>query len=427
MEPDRGDTPRAWAWQGLPPPSFVGGNALRLLRGGDELFPAMAAAIAAARREVWVATYIFHDDSAARQVADVLVEAARRGVAVRLVVDGFGSKATLPVLRQWLAGTPVALEVFRPLDRWWRWLQPGQLRRLHQKLCAVDDEVAFAGGINVIDDRHDLNHGWTELPRLDYAVELRGPLAASVASATRAMWARAHLGHVWREEVRALARGGAAAVGETQRLLRRLRRRTLPWRADAGLAPVRAAFLVRDNLLQRRAIERTYVQAILQARERVDIAASYFYPGRVFRRALRQAARRGVRVRLLLQGKIDYRIAAWAQRALYDELRAHGVLIFEYTPAFLHAKVAVVDGRWSTVGSSNIDPLSLLLNLEANVVVDDPAFTATVAGALDDAFAASTEVAGRSFSSGWRSLLQRGIVAWVANVYLRLAGITGRY
>lgn len=426
MATDRGDT-RSWAWHGLPPPSFVGGNGLRLLRGGDELFPAMAAAIEAARREVWLATYIFHDDDAARRMAGCLVEASRRGVAVRLVVDGFGSKATLPALRQWLAGSSVEMEVFRPLDRWWRWLQPGQLRRLHQKLCAVDDEVAFAGGINVIDDRHDLNHGWTELPRLDFAVELRGPLAASVASATRAMWARAHLGHAWREEVRALARGGAAAVGETQRLLRRLRRRTLPWRADAGLAPVRAAFIVRDNLLQRRSIERSYVQAILHARERVDIAASYFYPGRVFRRALRQAARRGVRVRLLLQGKIDYRIAAWAQRALYDELRAHGVRIYEYTPAFLHAKVAVVDERWSTVGSSNIDPLSLLLNLEANVVVDDAAFAGTVAAALDDAIAVSSEVAGRSFSRGWRSLLQRGIVAWVANVYLRLAGITGRY
>lgn len=421
---------RDWAWRGLPPPEFVGGNQLRLLHGGDELFPAMEAAITTASREVWLATYIFHDDGASRRIADCLTEAARRGVAVHLVIDGFGSKATLQSVRQWLEGSAVSLEIFRPLDRWWRWLQPGQLRRLHQKLCAVDGEVAFVGGINVIDDRHDLNHGWTETPRLDFAVEVRGPLATSVTAATRAMWARARLGHAWPEEVRTLAQGGAMAVGRTQALLRRLRRlrrRPWPWQADAQLPPVRAAFIVRDNLLQRRAIERSYVQAILHARERVDIAASYFYPGRVFRRALRQAARRGVQVRLLLQGKIDYRIAAWAQRALYDELRAHGVRIYEYTPAFLHAKVAVIDGRWSTVGSSNIDPLSLLLNLEANVVVDDTAFADSVARALDQAMAVSTEVGGRSFSRGWRSLLQRGVVAWVANIYLRLAGITGRY
>ena len=184
MASERPVDAREWAWRPLPVPDFTGGNALRLLRGGDELFPAMLEAIDAARREVWLATYIFHEDGAARQIADRLVQAARRGVAVHLVIDGFGSKSTLPALREWLAGSPVALEVFRPLDRWWRWLQPGQLRRLHQKLCVVDDEVAFVGGINIIDDRHDLNHGWTELPRLDFAVEVRGALAASVTMFT---------------------------------------------------------------------------------------------------------------------------------------------------------------------------------------------------------------------------------------------------
>ncbi|WP_371070075.1 phospholipase D-like domain-containing protein, partial [Salmonella enterica] len=123
--------------------------------------------------------------------------------------------------------------------------------------------------------------------------------------------------------------------------------------AEAEEGPVRAAFVVRDNLRQRRAIERSYVAAIRSAVRSVDIAVPYFYPGRRFRRALRRAARRGVRVRLLLQGKVDYRIAALAARALYEELRGHGVRIWEYTPAFLHAKVALVDERWATVGSSN--------------------------------------------------------------------------
>ena len=154
----------------------------------------------------------------------------------------------------------------------------------------------------------------------------------------------------------------------------------------------------------------------------------YFYPGRAFRRSLRQAARRrGVRVRLLLQGKIDYRIAAArGAGALRRTARPHGVRIFEYTPAFLHAKVAVVDDDWATVGSSNIDPLSLLLNLEANVVVRDPAFASTLAARLDAAFAASLEVA-QPQVAGWRGWLRRGVVAWAATVYLRLAGITGRY
>ncbi|MFY9514087.1 MAG: phospholipase D-like domain-containing protein, partial [Rubrivivax sp.] len=327
--------------------------------------------------------------------------------------------------RGWLAGSGVKLEVFRALDRWWAWLQPGQLRRLHQKLCAVDQRQAFVGGINIIEDRHDLNHGWTDTPRLDFAIGLRGPLALQVHSATRAMWSRANLGHGWRDEVRTLARS-TAPLDQGMALLRRLRARQQRQSAAAAAQPVRAAFVVRDNFRQRRAIERSYIEAIRGARQRIDLAVPYFYPGHGFRRALRQAARRGVQVRLLLQGKIDYRIAALAARALYDELRHHGVRIFEYTPAFLHAKVAVVDDDWATVGSSNIDPLSLLLNLEANVVVRDAGFASALTARLDAAMAQSLEV-GEQPQRGWRSWLHRGIVAWVANVYLRLAGITGRY
>jgi cardiolipin synthase len=160
--------------------------------------------------------------------------------------------------------------------------------------------------------------------------------------------------------------------------------------------------VVRDNLRQRRAIERSYVQAIRGAQQRIDLAVPYFYPGRSFNRALRQAARRGVQVRLLLQGKVDYRIAGLAARVLYDELRADGVRIFEYTPAFLHAKVAVVDGLWATVGSSNIDPLSLLLNLEANVVVRDAGFARALSERFEAACAQSSEVSTPPARAGWR-------------------------
>ncbi len=429
------------AWTAVPVPRFVGGNRVELLEGGIELFPRMRAAIAQARREVWLATYIFHDDETSTALLEALCAAAARGVAVHLVLDGFGSSATLPAIRRRLAGTEVRLEVFRPLERWWAWLQPGQLRRLHQKLCVcdaaeVDPEgrhgeqgtpgaVAFVGGINIIDDRLDLHHGWSDQPRLDFAVELRGPLATAVHATARAMWARAHLARGWREEVRTLARS-AAPMDKARSLVRQLRG-AADLAAVDDMSPMRAAFLVRDNLRQRRAIERSYVEAIRGARQRVDIAVPYFYPGRAFRRALRGAARRGVRVRLLLQGKIDYRIAAIAARALYDELRATGVRIYEYTPAFLHAKVAVVDEEWATVGSSNIDPLSLLLNLEANVVVRDPGFARVLGARFEAAFAVSHEVSQQPAQAGWRGWLQRAGVAWAANLYLRVAGITGRY
>ena len=426
--PYDGPAGAAAAWLRRGAPEFVGGNGVRLLQGGDELFPAMCQAIARARHEIWLATYIFHDDDASHAVALALADAGRRGVRVGVVVDGFGSKSTLLRLRDWLPAPHVELTVFRPVDRWWSLLQPGQLRRLHQKLCVVDHDVAFVGGINVIDDRIDLRHGRSDAPRLDFAVQLQGPLVPAVGQTARALWSRAALGAEWREEVVALARS-AEPVAHARRVLQRLRivAPGLPAPAAARMPPVQAAFVVRDNLRQRRSIERAYVDAVAHARQRVELITPYFYPGRAFRRALVHAAQRGVRVRLLLQGKIDYRFAALAAQVLYDELRSQGVFIYEYTPAFLHAKVAVVDDDWATVGSSNIDPLSLLLNLEANVVVRDAGFAAALGARLQQAFDLSLEVGGTPVRTGWRRWLHRGVVAWAAHLYLRLAGITGRY
>ncbi len=428
----RAALPKDVPWSSLPRPVFCGGNQVRLLQGGDQLFPAMRQAIDHARHEVWLATYIFHEDAAGQALVESLEAADRRGVRVRVVVDGFGSKAALGLLRSRMtghSGPGIALAVFRPMHKWWNWLQPGQLRRLHQKLCVVDGEVAFVGGINVIDDRIDLRHGHSELPRLDYAVELRGPVVAPVEQAARALWTRAWLGGDFRDELRALARSGEPLL-RLRRLFRQLRMpRGAGLRAQAGaMEPMVAAFVLRDNLRQRRTIERSYILALRNARERIDLISPYFYPGSEFRRTLREAARRGVRVRVLLQGKLDYRIAGLAAQALYDELLAAGVRVYEYMPAFLHAKIAIVDDDWATVGSSNIDPLSLLLNLEANVIVRDRDFCAELARHFDAAVAESREVdplTGRS--SGVFPMLRRAFVAWLAHVYLRVAGATGRY
>jgi cardiolipin synthase len=413
----------------VPRPVFSGGNTVQLLRGGDALFPAMVEAIAAARHEVCLATYIFHDDHGAAAVAEALVAAARRGVVVKVVLDGFGTLGRLTGLKQRLNEAGVQLAVYRPIDRWWSWLQPGQLRRLHLKLCVIDAEVGFVGGINLIDDRFDLSHGLSEQPRLDFAVRLSGPVVAPVHQATLAAWTRAHLGHSVKQEALAIARG-VQPMSRMRRLLKRLR---MPsgrgMQAMPGeLSAMRAAFVLRDNLRQRRTIERSYIDAIRLAQTRIDLVSSYFYPGHSFRRALQQAARRGVKVRLLLQGKLDYRIAGMAARALYDEMLGEGVRIYEYTPAFLHAKVAVIDDDWATVGSSNIDPLSLLLNLEANVIVRDAGFASELSAQFEAALAASTEIdPAQKYRPGVLGALRRGVVAWIAHVYLRVAGSTGRY
>ncbi len=416
-------------WHALPNPAFSGGNQLRLLRGGDELFPAQQQAIGAASHEVWIATYIFHHDAAGAALVNCLRAAAARGVRVRVVVDGFGSKTSLAWLRETLLDSGVALAVFRPIDRWWRWLQPGQLRRLHQKLCVVDGDHAFVGGINIIGDFLDLNHGLTERARLDFAVGLRGPIVQQVAQAARAVWSRAWLGRDFGEELLALVRS-PAPFSRLRRLTQSLRMPRVPRNPSGSqnLAPVCAAFVLRDNLRQRRTIEHAYIDAIRKSRQQVDLITPYFYPGHAFRRALRDATRRGVRVRLLLQGKVDYRIASMAAHALYAELLGHGVEIFEYQAAYLHAKIGVVDDAWATVGSSNIDPLSLLLNLEANVIVRDAGFARVLAVEFETALQSSTQVTMAQLGgAGLRGMLQRGLVAWIAYVYLRVAGATGRY
>ena len=413
-------------WYGPSRPEFSGRNEALLLRGGDEAFPLMIGRINAARNEVWLATYIFHHDAAGEALWQALLAAAQRGVKVRVVVDGFGSKASIPWLLGQARESGVALAIFRPIRRWWSWLNPGQLRRLHQKLCVVDSEWATVGGINIVDDRVDINHGATDEPRLDFAVALTGPVVQPVEQAARAVWSRAWLGRDFGEELLAAVRG-PAPVRRMKQLWRALR---MP-RGEGGttqhphdLPAVCAAFVLRDNLRQLRTIEHAYVEAIREARECVDLITPYFYPGQSFRRALREAAKRGVQVRLLLQGKVDYALAGMAAHALYAELLGHGVKIFEYMPAYLHAKVAVIDGHWATVGSSNIDPLSLLLNLEANVIVLDDAFAAHLRREFETALQSSAQVV---HSSGFRGMASRALVAWVAYVYLRVAGATGRY
>lgn len=414
------------SWYAAPKAVFMPGNQVALLHGGDQLFPAMVAAIARARHEVWLASYIFHTDESAQAVAQALAAAARRGVRVRVVVDGFGCLASLPTLQRWLLPSGVALVVYRPLTRWWNWLQPGQLRRLHQKLCVVDGEQAFVGGINLIDDRNDLNHGRGEQPRLDFAVAVRGPVVAPVEQTIRAVWSRAMFGRDWRHELLSLARS-AEPLQNARKLWRDLHQPKLVARGAEAPQPVLAALVVRDNLRQRRTIERACIEALSQARHEVDLVTPYFYPGRAFRRVLVRAARRGVRVRLLLQGKLDYRLAGLAARVLYDGLLAEGIEIHEYTAAFLHAKAARVDGEWATVGSSNVDPLSLLLNLEANLLVRDAGFNQALGQAFEQALLGAQRVTVAPLPQGWRGWLVRGLVAGLARWYLRMAGSNGRY
>ncbi len=415
-------------------PNWTGGNCVELLPLGEALFPALLRAWRAACSEIWLETYIFHDDPVARELAQALVDAARRGVRVRVLVDGLGSNRSIGTLQALFDASGVEFMVYRPWRHWFDFVQRGHWRRLHRKLCVVDATQAFIGGINLIDDRLDLHHGWSTQPRLDYAVALRGPAALQVRASMKRLWLRtAATGSVRRRLAHAPGPDLLRSAPTRRRYLAELldanglsaSAAVLQHCADGGQS-MRAALVVRDNLLHRRAIEHAYIRAIDRARSSVLLATPYFYPGRAFRAALQRAAQRGVEVTLLLQGRADYRAAAWAAQALYAEMLRCGVRIREYQRAFLHGKVAVIDEVWATVGSSNIDPLSLLVNREANLLVRDARFARALAthlrAQIDDAL--PVEPARLRRRVAW---WVPPLVALVARLLIVLAGGTRRY
>ncbi len=325
---------------------WVAGNQFELLENGEEFFPAVFGAIRGAQREVLLETFILFDDTIGRGLHAALLEAAQRGVQVHVLVDGFGSPDLPPSFLASLVQAGVHFRVFDPGGRRLFGRRLNVLRRMHRKIVVVDGELAFIGGINYSAD-HVADFG--PQAKQDWAVSVRGPVVA----------------HIHR-----FARRAVLTRAERQRE----RRAPLPELARAGDAD--ALFVTRDNDRHTTDIEHHYRIALRSARERAVIANAYFFPGWRLVRALRRAARRGVQVTLILQGEPDMPIVKTAASLLYDHLLRAGVHIYEYCERPLHGKVALVDREWSTVGSSNLDPLSLSLNLEANVVIRDASFNA---------------------------------------------------
>ena len=374
------------------------GHQLLLLQGGVELFPALVEAMDAARMVVHLETYIFEFAGSALGVAEALERAARRGVVVRLLIDGVGTPVVPQEWQRRFAEAGVVMRIYAPLGRLGL-LVPRNWRRLHRKLCVVDGVVGFCGGINIIDDQDDVALGRLTAPRLDFALRVAGPLVEDMVDTMEQLWWRTLAARrVRQREFKAAwdALRASRPVGDFSRLLQKIEalaeaqedaRVEGPYGESApsplGVDGARATLLLRDNVTHRHDIERAYLKAIGEARQEVVIANAYFIPGRKLRRALTLAAARGVRVRLLLQGRYEHFLQYRAARPVYQRLVDAGIEIHEYAPSALHAKVAVVDRRWSTVGSTNLDPLSMLLAREANVMTNDRRFSGLLHSYLD--------------------------------------------
>ncbi len=377
---------------------FVPNNQITLLENGETYFPVMEAALDRAEHEIYLISYIFKNDSIGRRIAEALRRAALRGVRTRVLIDGFGSENLPETMVVALNAAGVMVMKFRPKISPWT-LRRRRLRRLHRKIVIVDQSSAFVGGINIVDDFGTPDQTSS---RYDYAVHVEGPLVREILVSTCRLWSRV----TW-TRFRAWGRD---------------RDRQAPFPESRG--SMRAAFLVRNNIRHRRDIENAYLQAIEQSQLEIIMANAYFFPGSKFRRALMDAAGRGVRVVLLLQGKVEYRLLYYASKALYGSFLDAGIEIHEYHKSLMHAKVAVIDEQWSTVGSSNLDPFSLLLALEANVVVDDKNFAGTLKHSLEQSIAARAH---QIQPNSWKvQPIWLRMVSWLCYGLVRfMTGITG--
>ncbi|WP_343633283.1 cardiolipin synthase ClsB [Roseateles sp.] len=334
-------------------PQWTAGNRIELLENGEEFFPAVFSAIEAARDEVLIETFILFEDKVGLALRDVLIDAARRGVRVDITVDGFGSPELSEVFVRGLTDAGVRLHVFDPPPKLSRRLRP--FRRLHRKIAVIDGSIGFIGGINFSAD-HLLDFG--PEAKQDYAVRVRGPAVAQLRRTAQSLT--------------------APVDGAWHRWRHRDEGKPTPTSMHPTPGHAKAVVVTRDNHKHRDDIERMYRLALHAAQREVIIANAYFFPGFLLLRSMQRAAKRGVAVHLVLQGQPDIPWARWAASMVYGQLMRAGVHIHEYCDRPMHSKVALVDEAWATVGSSNLDPLSLSLNLEANLIIEDREFNAAL-------------------------------------------------
>ncbi|MFJ3457103.1 cardiolipin synthase ClsB [Scandinavium goeteborgense] len=325
------------------------GNQIQLLENGDQYYPAVFNAIENAESKIILETFIWFEDSVGWQLHEALLNAARRGVSIEVLLDGYGSPDLSDKFVNELTMAGVVFRYYDPRPRLFG-LRTNLFRRMHRKIVVVDARVAFVGGINYSAE-HVTSYG--PEAKQDYAVRVEGPVVEDILQFELAnLPGNAEARHFWRRRHRPEEN---RTPGEAQTL-----------------------FVWRDNNEHRDDIERHYLKMLANARREVIIANAYFFPGYRLLHAMRNAARRGVQVKLVVQGEPDMPIVKVGARLLYRYLLKGGVQIFEYQRRPLHGKVALMDDHWATVGSSNLDPLSLSLNLEANLIVHDRAFNQTL-------------------------------------------------
>jgi len=322
---------------------------IRLLKNGAEAFPAMFTAMQAAAHSIALEMYLIADDETGREFRNHLAAAAKRGILVEVLVDSWGSWNLTGAFWDELLAAGGKVQWFHPLAK------SVYFFRNHRKMLLIDDRIAYIGGMNIAEEYYHGAHG--ELPWRDNMVEIAGPEVAWLRFSFARMWAR--------------------AGSSLKRLLIHLRREV---RAIPGN---RVKFHESGPENPLRPVRRAYRQVIKNARGSIDLAMGYFFPHGRMLRALKRAAKRGVRVRLLFSQKTDVPMARWAARALYGGLLGAGAEVWEYVPAMMHAKLAIADDT-VVAGSANLDVRSGRINYELVVVLKDAELAAQARANFED-------------------------------------------
>jgi len=360
---------------------------ITVLREGAETFPAMLEAIAAAQSSILLEVYILAADTTGDRFKAALLERARAGVTIRILYDAVGSFGLATSWSDELRAAGVEVHAFNPIGLWrrrFRWSH-----RDHRKILVVDDQVAFTGGLNIADDYaavEDGGKGWH-----DMHCRVRGPAVLDLSRLFRRTW---------------LASSGTPYPA--------------PQRASEAPAGPGASFarvIENSKRRQRGAFRRTYLHVIKHARDAVLIENAYFLPERRVRRALARAVRRGVKVSVIVPGHSDVKMVEYASDYVLRRLAKRGVEILRWQGPMMHAKTAVVDGVWSTIGSYNFDAQSRLNNLEVTVEILDPA----VGAEMVDEFTQSRTNCVLYDEAAWLALpWYRKVLAWIG---YRLRGV----
>ncbi|HYE53279.1 MAG TPA: phospholipase D-like domain-containing protein [Chitinophagaceae bacterium] len=324
---------------------FTPDNHVQLVRGGKEYFDLLLKLIHEAQETIHLQTYIFDDDETGRMVADALMGAARRKVAVYVLIDGYASRHISHEFVQEIRATGVYFRFFEPLFKSSNFYFG---RRLHHKIFVADARHSLIGGINISNRYNDMED---EPAWLDFGLYAYGRAAREFCVLCSNTWKG------FSTSIKILPCPGFKNVdGKVH--------------SDSALVRIRRNDWVRG----RNQISWSYLRALRRAKSHMIIMSSYFLPGEGFKVALRKAAKRGVKIQVVVAGLSDVVIAKNAERYIYDWLLRNGIEIYEVQGRVLHAKVAVCDGHWMTIGSYNVNDISAHASIEANVDIMDPRF-----------------------------------------------------